>query len=61
VTVTLYENETTSLADVTRTVEADADVERMGPDEVWDFRVEFSDVDLDSVGRYVVTAEADPA
>ena len=61
VTVTLYENETTSLADVTRTVESDADVERMGSDEVWDFRVEFSDVDLDSVARYVVTAEANTA
>ena len=61
VTVTLYENETTSLADVTRTVESDADVERMGPDEVWDFRVEFSDVDLDSVARYVVAAEANTA
>jgi hypothetical protein len=61
VTVTLYENETNSLADFTRTVEADADAERMGPDEVWDFRVEFSDVDLDSVARYVVTTEANTA
>jgi hypothetical protein len=61
VTVTLYENETNSLADFTRTVESDTNVERMGPNEVWDFRVEFSDVDLDSVGRYVVAAEANTA
>lgn len=56
VSVTLYENETNELADFTRTVEEDAERTRLTPGEVWEFRVEFDDVDLNTVGRYVVTA-----
>jgi hypothetical protein len=58
VSVTLYENETNELADFTRSVEEDAERTRLTPGEVWEFRVEFDDVDLDTVGRYVVTARS---
>ena len=59
VEVTLYENETNAIADFTQTVDQEEEVQQLAPGQIWEFRVVFDDVDLNSVARYVVTANSE--
>ena len=59
VNVTLYDDDDNELFDFNDTVEEEEERQRLPPGQIWDFRVEFDDVDMQEVARYVVTAESE--
>jgi uncharacterized cupredoxin-like copper-binding protein len=59
VSVVLYDDQNNELFDFNDTVEEENDVERLAPGESWSFKVEFDDVDMNEVDRYVISADSD--
>lgn len=58
VSVTLYDDDDNELFDFNDTVEEQEQQQRLAPGAIWDYKVVFEDVDMQSVARYVVTAES---
>ncbi|MBX0294854.1 FxLYD domain-containing protein [Haloarcula nitratireducens] len=59
VSVTLYDDSDQELTDFNDTVEEENDVQQLAPGQVWDFQVQFTDVDMQNVARYVVSVDSD--
>ncbi|MDS0297237.1 twin-arginine translocation signal domain-containing protein [Halogeometricum sp. S1BR25-6] len=59
VSVTLYDAEDQELFDFRNTVEEEEDVQRLAPGESWNFRVQFPDIDMQRISRYVISADSD--
>lgn len=58
VTVTLYDADDNELDVFNNTVEESEDVQELAPGESWQARVEFEDIDMQEVARYVVRADS---
>ncbi|ESP87431.1 FxLYD domain-containing protein [Candidatus Halobonum tyrrellensis] len=58
VTVTLYDADDGELDVFDNTVEESEDVEALAPGESWDVQVEFEDIDMREIARYVVRADS---
>jgi hypothetical protein len=59
VSVTLYDAEDNEIDIFTNSTEEEQDIAELAPGDTWDFTVEFSDVDMQNVGRYVVSVDSD--
>ncbi|WP_380680326.1 FxLYD domain-containing protein [Salinigranum sp. GCM10025319] len=59
VSVTLYDAQDNEIDVFTNSTEEEEDISELAPDETWDFTVQFSDVDMQNVGRYVVSVDSD--
>ncbi|MDS0296081.1 FxLYD domain-containing protein [Halogeometricum luteum] len=59
VSVTLYDAEDQELFDFRNTVEQEEDVQQLAPGESWNFRVQFPDIDMQRISRYVISADSD--
>lgn len=58
VNVTLYDDNDKEVSDFTDTVEEEEGSQQMVPGQIWYFRVDIEDVDMQNIGRYVVTVES---
>ncbi|WP_162562584.1 FxLYD domain-containing protein [Salinigranum rubrum] len=59
VSVTLYDAQDNEIDVFTNATEEEQDVSELAPGDTWDFTVQFSDVDMQNVGRYVVSVDSD--
>ncbi len=59
VSVTLYDAQDNEIDVFTNATEEEQDISELAPGDTWDFTVQFSDVDMQNVGRYVVSVDSD--
>jgi len=59
VNVKLYDEEDSELFEFNNTVEQEDEIQMLSPGQIWEFQVDFDDIDMQQIARYVVTANSE--